>query len=130
MSFERFENIGGIYVSKASISNRGVITLSQGACTQYKLTEQNARFVQLFYDKERRLIGLIFVAEKDGAVANVRKRRTSLDFSAKSLLDFYGIMPKKTSMYEVSKLDNGMIVIDMKTARERQTKDIDTEESS
>ena len=53
-----------------------------------------------------------------------------MDFSAKSLLDFYGIMPKKTSMYEVSKLDNGMIVIDMKTARERQTKDIDTEESS
>lgn len=130
MSFERFENIGGIYVSKASISNRGVITLSQGACTQYKLNEQNAKFVQLFYDKDSRLIGLIFVAEKDGPVANVRKRKTSLDFSAKSLLDFYGIMPQKTSMYEVSKLDNGMIVIDMKTARERQTKDIDSEEVS
>ncbi|MBQ8750549.1 MAG: hypothetical protein IJZ30_02800 [Alphaproteobacteria bacterium] len=126
MAFERFENIGGIYVTKASISNRGVITLSQGACTQYKLNKDNAKYVQLYYDRERNLIGMIFVTEKDGAVANVRTRNTSLDFSAKSLLDFYGIMPQKTSLYEVSKADDGMIVIDMKTARERQTKDNNT----
>ena len=41
---------------------------------------------------------------------------------AKSLLDFYDIMPKKTSMYEISKLEDGMIVIDMKTARERKSR--------
>ena len=35
-------------------------------------------------------------------------------------------MPQKTSLYEVSKADDGMIVIDMKTARERQTKDNNT----
>lgn len=130
MAFERFERIGGIYVSKASISNRGVISLSQGACTQFKLSKDNAKYVQLFYDKGSKLIGLIFVAEKDGAVANVRPRSTSLDFSAKSLLDFYDIMPKKTSMYEISKLEDGMIVIDMKTARERKTKDDNGEENS
>lgn len=130
MAFERFEKIGGIYVSKASISNRGVISLSQGACTQFKLSKDNAKYVQLFYDKENNLIGLIFIVEKDGAVANVRPRSTSLDFSAKSLLDFYDIMPKKTSMYEVSRAEDGMIIIDMKTARERQTKENSIEEVS
>ncbi len=128
MAFERFENIGGIYVSKASISSRGVITLSQGACAQYRLNKDTAKFVQLYYDKDNKLIGMIFVEEKDGAVANVRSRNTSLDFSAKSLLDYYGIMPEKTSLYEVSKADDGMIIIDMKTARERQTKENCAEE--
>ena len=33
-------------------------------------------------------------------------------------------------MYEVSKLGDGMIVIDMKTARERKTKDDNAEENS
>lgn len=122
MAFERFENIGGIYVTKASISNRGVVTLSQGTCTRYKLNKEIAKYVQLYYDKESNLIGMIFVAEKEGAVANVRHRGTSLDFSAKSLFDFYSIMPRKTSMYEVSKAENGMIIIDMKTAKERKTK--------
>ena len=123
MAFERFENIGGIYVTKASISNRGVVTLSQGACTKYDLNEKNAKYVQLYYDKENKLMGMIFVTEKEGAVANIRHRGTSLDFSAKSLFDFYSIMPQKTSMYEVSKAENGMIIIDMKTAKERKTKE-------
>ncbi len=123
MAFERFENIGGIYVSKASISNRGVISISQGACNSFGLNEATAKYVQIFYDKDAQLIGLIFVATQDGAVANVRFRKTSLDFSAKSLMDYYGIMPTITSMYEVSKNDDGMIVIDMKTARKRKVKD-------
>lgn len=122
MAFERFENIGGIYVTKASISNRGVVTLSQGACTKYNLNATNAKYAQLYYDNESKLIGMIFVAEKEGAVANVRHRGTSLDFSAKSLFDFYNIMPQKTSMYEVSKTETGMVIIDMKTAKERKTK--------
>ena len=71
---------------------------------------------------------MFFISEKDGAVANVRIRSTALTFSAKSLLDFYGIMPKKTSMYKISKAENGMIIIDMNTARERQTKDTEAEE--
>lgn len=123
MAFERFENIGGIYVAKASISNRGVVTLSQGTCTKYNLNATNSKYVQLYYDKENKLIGMMFVAEKEGAVANVRHRGTSLDFSAKSLFDFYSIMPQKTSLYEVSKVENGMIIIDMKTAKERKTKE-------
>lgn len=123
MAFERFENIGGIYVTKASISNRGIISLSQGACNSFNLTPENAKFVQLYYDKESCLIGLKFVAEQSGAVANVRFRNTSLDFSAKSLLDYYKIMPEKTSSYEISKLDDEMIVINMKSAKVRQTKD-------
>lgn len=56
-------------------------------------------------------------------MANVRFRNTSLDFSAKSLLDYYKIMPEKTSSYEISKLDDEMIVINMKSAKVRQTKD-------
>ena len=123
MAFERFENIVGIYVSKASISNRGVISISQGQCNSFGLNEATAKYVQIFYDKDAQLIGLIFVATQDGAVANVRFRKTSLDFSAKSLMDYYGIMPTITSMYEVSKNDDGMIVIDMKTARKRKVKD-------
>ncbi len=123
MAFERFENIGGIYVSKASISNRGIISISQGACNSFGLNEATAKYVQIFYDKDAQLIGLIFVSTQDGAVANVRFRKTSLDFSAKSLMDYYGIMPAITSMYEVSKNDEGMIVIDMKTARKRKIKD-------
>lgn len=126
MAFERFENIGGIYVTKASISNRGIISLSQGACNSFCLKPENAKFVQLYYDKENCLIGLKFVAEQVGAVANVRFRNTSLDFSAKSLLDYYEIMPKKTSSYEVSKSDEGMIVINMRSAKVRQTKDVNS----
>ena len=130
MAFERFENIGGIYISKASISNRGMITLSQGACRQYGLDKNTAKYVQLYYDKEARLIGMVFGAEKDGAVANVRIRTTALTFSAKSLLDFYGIMPQKTSLYEI-KNDNNMLIIDMKTAKIRKTKqDKDIEQDS
>ena len=73
---------------------------------------------------------MVFIPEKDGAVANVRIRTTALTFSAKSLLDFYGIMPEKTSLYEI-KNDDNMLIIDMKTAKIRKTKqDKDIEQDS
>ena len=120
MAFERFEKIGTIFKVKASISNKGVINLSQGACHFFGLTEDNSRFVELYYDKDRRLIGMKFVKEKEGSVATVRYRVSSLDFSAKSLLEYYKIQPERTSLYELKK-ESDMIVLDLNTAVERKT---------
>lgn len=121
MTFERFERIGGIFKIKASVSTKGVISLNQGACNAYKLSPANAKFVELYYDKDEKLIGMKFVIEENGSVATVRHRKSSLDFSAKSMMDFYGIQPSKTSLYEL-KNENGMIILDLKTAVERKTK--------
>lgn len=122
MSFERFNYIGKLYNVKVSISTRGTISIGQGACHRYNLNINNAKFAQLFYDKVKRLIGIKFVTEEDGAVANTHERQYSLDVPAKSMLCYYDIMPKKTSMYQCSQDDDGMIIIDMKTAKERQSK--------
>lgn len=121
MAFVKFNKIGSIYKSRASISNKGVISLNQGAANQFKLSKENALYVELFYDEEAKKIGLKFHKGKIDSVANVRHRETGLHFSARSLLDYYQIQPKATSLYQVEGMDD-MVIIDLTTGKERGKK--------
>ena len=90
--FERFEKIGSIFKSRVSISRTGVISFTEGAKNLFKLTPENAKYVELYYDKHARVIGLNFVPEQNGAVVTTHFRETGLDFATKAFLDYYDIM--------------------------------------
>lgn len=120
--FERFEKIGSIFKSRVSISRTGVISFTEGAKNLFKLTPENAKYVELYYDKHARVIGLNFVPEQNGAVVTTHFRETGLDFATKAFLDYYDILPKETSFYEVEKDEvSGYIIIKLDTAKIRKT---------
>ena len=124
MNFERFKEIGKLYTHKASISDRGIMRLSQGVCHFFGLNDY--KYVQLFYEREKNWIGLKFVNERDGSVINVRKRGTAIDFPVKSLLCYYDIMPEATYVYKVVDVKyEGSVIIDLNTAKKRSKKNGD-----
>lgn len=120
--FERFEKIGSIFKSRVSISRTGVISFTEGAKNAFKLSQENAKYVELYYDRHARVIGLNFRSDQNGAVVTTHFRETGLDFATKAFLDYYGILPRETSFYEVEKdQESGFIIIKLDTAKIRKT---------
>ena len=120
--FQRNEKIGSRFKSRVTISRTGMISFTEGAKNLFKLTPENAKYVELYYDKHARVIGLNFVPEQNGAVVTTHFRETGLDFATKAFLDYYDILPKETSIYEVEKDEvSGYIIIKLDTAKIRKT---------
>ena len=120
--FERFEKIGSIFKSRVSISRTGVISFTEGAKNAFGLSRETAKYVELYYDRRARVIGLNFRSDQNGAVVTTHFRETGLDFATKAFLDYYGILPRETSFYEVEKdLESGFIIIKLDTAKIRKT---------
>ena len=122
LAFIKFTDTGKSFASKASISPRGMLSFSDGARRKFKIDEYTHGV--LYYDKETNLVGIELTrdTETDGAI-KIRLRQTGADMGVKSFIDFFGIAPEVTSMYELIAGDQeNWMVVDLKTARERKVK--------
>ena len=124
MAFQRFSQVGQIFKARASISTFGMLSFSSGARQRFDMDEAKYKFGALFFDPDTRTIGVQLLAEDDGqGVVNLRYRDKGLDLAVKSFLEYYNIMPKTTSLYEIDKDEHtGMILIKLDTAKERMTR--------
>ena len=120
MPFIKFTEPNKSFLARVSISPRGMLNFSDGARRRFKMDEYS--HCVLYYDKETQLVGIEMV--KDGTAegsVKLRLRNTGADIGIKSFIDYFAIAPRKTSMYEIRAGDApNWIVIDLKTARERQ----------
>src|SRR5690606_18548985 len=68
-NFEPFLAVGGSYCEKVSNRSNGTLGLSQGLMHRHKLTEGDL-YAQLFFDMEKRAIGIKFLNDENarGAV--------------------------------------------------------------
>ena len=131
-NFEKFKYIGGRFAARASIRSNGSIGLSQGAVLRYKLNE-GEWYAELFFDKERRVIGIKPTHDRDAeGVTKIFVRKSgeggkdsySSFISAKSLLNFYGIPIEKARSYPADwDGEHEMIVIDLKKEADKETEE-------
>lgn len=120
MAFVKFTEVNKSFVARVSISPRGMLNFTDGARKRYSLDFYD--FCVLYYDRDAQIIGVQLVADEhtDGAI-KIRKRITGADVGIKNFLDFFGIAPKKTSMYEIEQGETkDWINIKLNTARERK----------
>ena len=97
MAFVRFTEVNKSFVARVSISPRGMLNFTDGARKRYHLDEYD--FCVLYYDKDAQIIGVELTKDEqaEGAI-KIRKRITGADLGIKNFLDYFGIVPKKTSM--------------------------------
>lgn len=122
MSFERFSQVGQIFKSRASISTFGMLSFSSGARQRFQITEDKYKFAALFFDRDNRIIGIKLLENDDGnGVVNLRYRDKGLDLAVKSFLEYYNILPKETSLYEIEKDEQeDMLLIRLESAKARK----------
>lgn len=122
MAFVKFTETGKSFAARVSISPRGMLSFNDAARRKFEMDKY--AFCVLYYDKDRGLIGVEFINDEnaEGAI-KLRIRNTGADVAAKSFTDCFEIAPSSTSMYEISKGEqDNWVLIDLKTARERKSK--------
>lgn len=122
VAFERFTQIGRVFRARASLRSNGQIGFNHGALTRFKLTEFT--HVVLFYDPERRLVGVKLTSDKteEGASTLITKNGNGT-VSARAFLEYYQILPKTTTQYDIEwNEENKMLIIDMQTASQKTRK--------
>lgn len=120
MAFVKFTEVNKSFVARVSISPRGMLNFTDGARKRYHLDDYD--FCVLYYDNDDQIIGVELTRDEqaEGAI-KIRKRITGADLGIKNFLDYFGIVPKKTSMYEIEQGDpQNWINIKLGTARERK----------
>lgn len=127
-AFEKFEHAGCSFVPKVSVRNNGSIGVSQGALRRFGITE-NDRYVNLFYDRANKVIGIRPVPENTpGSVKLIQRSingqggKVSINafISAKSFLDFYEIDYSTTRSFIAKKLESeNLIIFDLKAPEDR-----------
>lgn len=126
MAFVKFTNHGKSFEPKVSINPRGMIGFSQGSVRRFTMSDYS--FCVFYYDEDEKKIGIELVNDEaaEGAV-RLRNRVIGSDVAAKSFLSYYNILPETTSMYELSVgNESNWLIIDLKTAREREFKSAPT----
>ncbi len=120
MAFVKFTEVNKSFVARVSISPRGMLNFTDGARKRYHLDDYD--FCVLYCDNDDQIIGVELTRDEqaEGAI-KIRKRITGADLGIKNFLDYFGIVPKKTSMYEIEQGDTqNWINIKLGTARERK----------
>lgn len=100
---------------KVSLSKRGVLSLNKSAYEA--LGEPKA--VDLLFDKEESLVGIQSStpnAKTSFKVNEQQSKYKSYYVSAKSFCDYYQIDISKTISFSDVKIDNGILILDLKKA--------------
>ncbi len=121
MPFVRFTQSGRISTPRVSLSRIGMLTFNHASRIKYKLQDYN--HVVLYYDDERRRIGIELTNNTgaDGAT-RLRVRSTGADVSAKSFMSFFAIQLNATTSYPLCRdEETGYLVFDLEEGRERGT---------
>ena len=73
-----------------------------------------AKYVELYYDEQRAVIGMKFVSEENDGASKIRIRNSACVFSARGFLGYNRINIESTSTYSISKdEESGLYVIDL-----------------
>lgn len=90
MAFKLFQRETRSYEAVVSIWPRGQLSIPTGTLKRFRLDQKKA--VQLFFDDDKRLIGLKFTddLEADGAIA-IAMRKSGVVVSFKPFLDYHEI---------------------------------------
>lgn len=120
MAFIKFTETNKSFVSRVSISPRGMLNFTDGARRKFKMDKFSHCI--LYYDKENQFIGVeMSTSESAEGSIKLRMRNTGADVGIKGFVDYFEITPEKTTMYEVRSGEQpNWIIIDLKTARERK----------
>jgi hypothetical protein len=124
MAFVKFTETGRSFYPKASINPKGSLSFSDGARQRFDMDKY--AFGVFYYDAENKQIGIELGNDEatEGAV-KLRLRQTGgATMGAKSFVDYFDLNIQKTTMFDVKAGQSAnWVVIDLKTARERNTKD-------
>lgn len=74
---------------------------------------ENARYVELLYDRERKRIGLRPLSEVEPHARKVSRAEHTASINLKGFLDNYGIDYKKTRRYRAEKDEDGILAINL-----------------
>jgi len=118
-NWERFTLTGGrgVYEKRVSFSNRGVLTLNQPAFDELGKPEK----VELFFDRNERLIGLIKSQPDVPHAVRVRQQGTNKSWliNARPFGYHYSILPARTIRFKSIVVGaDGVMSLDLKSAKE------------
>lgn len=123
MAFEKFTKAASSFKAKASISPRGFMGFSQGACKAYDMKKYE--YAVMFYDREALLLAVKLTNNVESGAIKIRHRTYGSDLSIKSFLDFYQIRLDGTYMYDVAEvIDPELkpgVMINLKEGRKRKS---------
>ncbi|AJF08144.1 hypothetical protein [Geoalkalibacter subterraneus] len=114
MAFERWEKVGQTINNRVTIWKQGQINVSPGAVNLYGLDK--AKTASLFFDPERRLIGLKFhdTLDEPHTVALSWRDKGGFGLGVKKFLDYYGIDYQQTRRYALHhNTEEDLFVIDL-----------------
>ena len=122
MAFIKFTEHGRSYEAKASISQTGMISFSDGARKRFIMDDKG--MCVLYYDPDTKKIGIELTSDKTAEGARrIRLRNTGADIAAKGFLQFFNICVKETMLYTLELDDNtGYLVIDMSKGKARMNR--------
>ena len=101
MAFEKFVETSRSYRAKVSIRANGTLGLNSGAVNKFNLAE--FEWVVLYYDREKRLIGIKPTEnEKEEGAQKISKGKTGAWVAARRFIDFYDIGTVKTKRLEAT----------------------------
>ncbi len=119
MGFVKFTKTKSrIGTPKVSIWSRGQIGFNQGAVTQYKIDKEKVSYAVLYYDEERKMIGIELTNDgaAEGATKLIFREGGGTSFSAIPFLKTYGIDYSDTHQYNVEYDSRSeLFVVDLKS---------------
>lgn len=113
MSWVRFTSPGKCFSPKVTISAAGMLSMNHAARLRFGV--DSYKYCVLYYCRDTNRIGLAFTNDRqtEGCI-KLRFRKTGADVCAKSFTDYFGIEPKRTTIYPPVKDDaTGFLVVDL-----------------
>ncbi len=125
MPFERFTDVGRVFRPRASIRSNGQIGFNHGSVKRFDL--QKFTHIVLFYDKDEKKVGIKLTNDKsEPGASTLITRSGNGTVSARSFLEFYHLLPKDTTQYDIEwNEENKLLVVDMGKGSQRTRKKID-----
>jgi hypothetical protein len=111
MPFLKFTETARSYRAKCSLRSNGTIGFNGGAVNKFDLGKYD--WAVLFFDKERRLIGIQPTKnEKEEGVHKINRGKTGAWVAARRFLDYYELVPAKTKRFDAAwDAEEKMIVV-------------------
>lgn len=118
---QKHTGVGRSYVTRISLSPRGLISITNGAVQRYGLLDKE--WAELYYDSEDRIVALKPLVAKTDDALKLRKRDTGAYVAAQSFVGCFQIVLTKTTSYDL-KIDteSGLLYFELDKGRERKAK--------
>ncbi len=120
MPWIKHTDVGKSFLQRASISPRGLVSLSDPVVRKY--ADKKPEYSVLYYEPESKLVGIEFADEPTEGAIKVRYRPTGAYIAAASFLGRFDLAITATTMYDVTKdLESGFLVLDLTQGKVRNS---------